>query len=57
MGTAICSFLAGNMGFHALGLESISNKTKEIGNGIKIGAGLLEMLGLSITFHGEKAAI
>jgi hypothetical protein len=36
MATGICSVLAGKMGFHALGLEFISNKTIENGNGIKI---------------------
>ena len=36
MGTGICSFLGGKMGFHALGLGFISKKTIENGNGIKI---------------------
>ena len=35
-GTGICLFLGGKMGFHALGLGSISKKTIENGNGIKI---------------------
>jgi hypothetical protein len=31
MGTGICLFLAGKMGFHALGLRFISQKTIENG--------------------------
>ena len=36
MGTGICLFLGGKMGFHALGLGFISKKTIENGNGILI---------------------
>jgi hypothetical protein len=36
MGTGICLFLAGKMGFHALGLRFISEKTMENENGMKI---------------------
>jgi hypothetical protein len=36
MGTGIFLFLAGKMGFHALGLGFVSKKTIENENGIKI---------------------
>ncbi len=36
MGTGICQFMAGKMGFHALGLGFINQKTIENGNGTKI---------------------
>jgi hypothetical protein len=36
MGTEFRLFLAGKMGFHALGLEFIGKKITENGNGIKI---------------------
>ena len=40
MGTGVCLFLAGKMGFHALGLGFISNKTIENGIGIKMWDGI-----------------
>ena len=39
MGTGICLFKAGKMGFHALGMGFTSNKTLGNGNEIKIWAG------------------
>ena len=35
MGTGICPFLTGKMGFHALGLGFVNQKTIENGNGTK----------------------
>ena len=36
MGIGICPFLAGKMGFHALGMGFINKQTIENGNGTKI---------------------
>jgi hypothetical protein len=36
MGTGVCLFLAGKLGFNALGLRLISNETIESWSGIKI---------------------
>ena len=54
MGTEICLFLGGKMGFHALGLGFISKKTIENGNGIKINLSrtATEMMGFGLWDNG-----